>query len=246
MDILTEVKRLIPSPLLRLRERWILANTRCRYGNMTTEETFSEIYRRRLWSRGSGTGSDDQFSNAYCDFVIRFAFEHGVKRVVDIGCGDFRVGRRIAEAGFEYIGVDIVQEVIERLQSSVGGGITLLCLDAITQTPPPADLCLIRQVLQHLSNAEIARVLDNCSHYPQILVTEHLPVGANIIPNKDKPHGPDTRVYDRSGVFLDEPPFSLPAEIVLEVPYSRGEVLRTSLIPGQRVAAGVDSTELQP
>lgn len=244
MRIRTEVKRLIPSPLLRLRHRWILANIRRRYGKMTTEETFSEIYRRGLWGGGSGTGSDERFSKAYCDFVVRFALERRVKRVVDIGCGDFRVGRRIAEAGFEYIGVDVVQEIIQRLQSQFGGeGITFLCLDAITENPPAADLCLIRQVLQHLSNAEIARVLDNCRHYPQTLVTEHLPVGRNIIPNKDKPHGPDTRVYEHSGVFLDEPPFSLPTEIMLEVPYSRGEVLRSVLIPGQRVATGVNCTE---
>jgi SAM-dependent methyltransferase len=240
MRIRTEAKRLIPSPLLRLRQRWILAKIRRRYEKMTAEETFAEIYRRGLWDGGSGTGSNEQFSKSYCDFVVRFALERHVKRVVDIGCGDFRVGRRIAEARFEYIGVDIVPEIISRLQSQFGRkGLTFLCLDAITENPPAADLCLIRQVLQHLSNAEIARVLDNCRHYPQLLVTEHLPVGRNIIPNKDKPHGPDIRAYQHSGVFLDKPPFSLPTEMMLEVPYGRGEVLRTVLIPGPRVAAGV-------
>lgn len=224
----------MPSPLLRVHTRWTLANIRRRYGKMTAEETFSEIYRRGLWAGGSGTGSDERYSKAYSDFVVQFALERGVRRVVDVGCGDFRVGGRIAQAGFEYIGVDLVQEIIERHQSDFGGGrITFLCLDAITEKPPAADLCLIPQVLQHLSNAEIARVLDNCRHYPQTLVTEHLPVGRDVIPNKDKPHGPDTRLYDRSGVFLDQPPFSLATEIMLEVPYSCGEVLRTVLIRGR-------------
>jgi SAM-dependent methyltransferase len=244
MGIQTKVKRLIPPPLLRMRHRWMLANIRRRYGKMTTEEAFSEIYRRRLWGSGSGTGSEERYSKAYCDFVVRFALERRVKRVVDIGCGDFSVGRRIAEAGFEYIGVDVVPEVIQGLQCQFGRkGVTFLRLDAITENPPAADLCLIRQVLQHLSNAEIVRVLDNCRHYPQVLVTEHLPMGGNIIPNKDKPHGPDTRVYDNSGVFLDEPPFSLPIEIMLEVPYIHGEVLRSVLIPSRRVAAGVNCTK---
>jgi SAM-dependent methyltransferase len=231
MGIRTQVKRLVPSALLRLRSRRMLASSRLKYGKMTPQETFSEIYRRGLWRSGSGTGSDEEFSKAYCDLVVRFAHERGVKRVVDVGCGDFRVGRLIAEAGFEYIGVDVVPEVIERHRKEFGGGrISFLCLDAITEKPPAADLCLVRQVLQHLSNAEIARVLDNCGHYTQILVTEHLPVGHDIIPNKDKPHGPDTRVSDHSGVFLNEPPFSLRTEMMLEVPYSHGEVLRTSLI----------------
>jgi len=198
---------------------------------MTAEETFSEIYRRGLWGGGSGTGSDDLYSRAYCDFVVRFARERGVTRVVDVGCGDFRVGRRIAEAGFEYIGIDVVKDIIERHQGHFGRGrITFMSLDATAEEPPAADLCLIRQVLQHLSNAEIGRVLENCRHYPLNLVTEHLPVGCDVIPNKDKPHGPDTRLCDASGVFLNEPPFSLATEIMLEVPCDCGEVLRTVLI----------------
>jgi SAM-dependent methyltransferase len=234
MGIRTQVKRLVPSGLLRLRSRQLLASSRLRYGKMTPKETFSEIYRRGLWSSGSGTGSGEKFSKEYCDLVSQFARERGVKRVVDVGCGDFRVGRLIAAAGFEYIGIDVVPELIERHQSQFGGGrISFLCLDATTERPPAADLCLIRQVLQHLSNVEIASMLDNCSHYTQTLVTEHLPVGRDVIPNKDKPHGPDTRVSDHSGVFLDEPPFSLRSETVLELPYRPGEVLRTVLIRSQ-------------
>lgn len=201
---------------------------------MTTEETFSEIYRRGLWGDGSGTGSGDQVSSTYCELVVRFALERGIKRVVDIGCGDFRVGRHIADSGLEYIGVDVVPDVIERNQSLFGrAGIKFLCLNAIVEKPPPASLCLIRQVLQHLSNAEITSVLDNCCDYAEILVTEHLPVG-DIVPNKDKPHGPDTRVSDQSGVFLDLPPFSRRIEMMLEVPYSSEEVLRTVLIHGHK------------
>jgi SAM-dependent methyltransferase len=231
MGIRSEVKRLVPSRLLKLRERWTLTKIRRRYSNMTAEETFSEIYRRGLWGDGSGKGSDERYSRAYCDFVVRFARERGVTRVVDIGCGDFRVGRRIADAGFEYIGVDVVKDIIQRHQRHFPGRrVTFMSLDATAEEPPAADLCLIRQVLQHLSNAEIARVLENCRHYPLKLVTEHLPTGCDVIPNKDKPHGPDTRVCDASGVFLDEPPFSLATETMLEIPHDLAGVLRTVMI----------------
>jgi hypothetical protein len=47
--------------------------------------------------------------------------------------------------------------------------------------------------------------------------------------NLDKPHGPDIRIYKHSGVFLDEVPFSLKVETLLEVPVGRDEVLRTVL-----------------
>jgi hypothetical protein len=40
-------------------------------------------------------------------------------------------------------------------------------------------------------------------------------------PNKDKPHGDNIRISGGSGIFLDEPPFSIPAQsyrLLLEVP----------------------------
>jgi hypothetical protein len=88
----------------------------------------------------------------------------------------------------------------------------------------------LRQVLQHLSNQEIERVLANCRRYRWLIVTEHLPAATDVVPNLDKPHGPDTRVYDRSGVFLEAPPFDLPVRILLEVPISPGETLRSVLV----------------
>jgi hypothetical protein len=100
-------------------------------------------------------------------------------------------------------------------------------------------------VLQHLSNAEISRVLGNCRHYSLILVTEHLPIGCDIIPNKDKPHGPDTRLCDASGVFLGEPPFSLAIEIMLELPFDCGGVLRTVLIHDNKSLSAGNCLESQ-
>jgi hypothetical protein len=52
-----------------------------------------------------------------------------------------------------------------------------------------------------------------------VMVTEHYPPpSANFVPNKDKPHGADTRVYDNSAVCLDQPPFNVrDARLILEV-----------------------------
>jgi hypothetical protein len=82
-------------------------------------------------------------------------------------------------------------------------------------------------------------VLKKLADFRMIVVTEHQP-GPKVraIPNKDKPHGDDTRVYDNSGVYLDRPPFNLSSvEIILEtklsgsnIAYSSEEVLRSFLI----------------
>jgi hypothetical protein len=39
-----------------------------------------------------------------------------------------------------------------------------------------------------------------------------------VIPNKDKPHGSDTRIIDNSAVYLDKSPFNIPGlSLLLEV-----------------------------
>jgi len=95
---------------------------------------------------------------------------------------------------------------------------------------PDGELCLIRQVFQHLSIAQISQVLDRCKKYKFVVITEEVYKGEGCRPNLDKPHGPDTRVFDRSGVYLDFSPFRLSNKAVLELPVSKRSVLRTSLV----------------
>jgi hypothetical protein len=72
-------------------------------------------------------------------------------------------------------------------------------------------------------------VLLKLRRYPRILVTEHyFTDDSRIVANLDKPHGPDTRLDQGSGVYLDRPPFSMPGvEPVLTVPFDRWTELRT-------------------
>jgi hypothetical protein len=108
---------------------------------------------------------------------------------------------------------------------------TFVCLDIIEQQLPDGDVCLVRQVLQHLSNAEIKAILDKLNKYKYVFVTEHYPLGNDCLPNIDKPHGADIRLYDNSAVFLDKEPFNIShIELVLNVPYDNWGTVRTYLI----------------
>ena len=83
----------------------------------------------------------------------------------------------------------------------------------VTATFQSADLILIREVLQHLTNAQIAKILENlrASSWRRVLISEtvHQP-DSNPIPNLDLPsHTVRTRTSLHSGVFLDRPPFNL-------------------------------------
>jgi hypothetical protein len=95
-------------------------------------------------------------------------------------------------------------------------------LDIVRDPLPDADVCFVRQVMQHLSNAQISRVIGALEKYRWVFITEHYPSDNDaIIPNVDKPHGSDIRLHDNSGVFLTAPPFEVPAQaltLVLEYP----------------------------
>ena len=64
---------------------------------------------------------------------------------------------------------------------------------------------MIRQVLQHLSNTQIAAILAKL-RAADLIVTEHVPTAPGVVRNKDKAAGPDIRLYRKSGVFLESPP----------------------------------------
>jgi SAM-dependent methyltransferase len=205
---------------------------------------FSEVYARNAWGGQagefcSGAGSTTTQAEAYASMIREFARQRGVGTIVDIGCGDFRVGSLLRERGVRYIGVDVVPALIDRNNREFADDeVSFVCLDLLTEPLPPADLCVVRQVFQHLSNEEIAVALQKVARYRYCIVTEHIPAPERRKRfNADKPHGADTRLLDGSGVYLEQPPFSRAVVVLLEVPVeqplvARGEVLRTVLLSG--------------
>lgn len=213
-------------------------------GQRTPEQVFSRIYEDGLWGKGegnfhSGSGSVETHAVAYVQALSHYIAEHSIRRVVDLGCGDFTVGRKIADLGVEYTGVDVVPALIEHHSAQYGSErVRFVHLDIVRDTLPDGDLCLIRQVLQHLSNEQIAQILPKLARYRHVLITEHYPGrGARVVPNRDKTHGHDTRIEDDSAVFLDQPPFNARvSEMILEHETHAlkrpGEMLKTFRLGG--------------
>jgi hypothetical protein len=229
-----------------MRDNLIWARTwaqiRQQYGQLSVAEAFVQTYRNKLWGEiegddfFSGFGSLDKFAAPYVEWLTRFIVEHGIKNIVDLGCGDFRIGRQICSAvSVNFVGVDIVPDLIQFNQSEYGNAkISFKCLDIIEDDLPNGDICLVRQVLQHLSNTQISRVLANCSKFPYLVVTEDVYCGRGMRPNVDIMHGPDNRLHKRSGVFLDKAPFCLRTRSVLEMLCPEfSSVIRTCLIEGE-------------
>jgi len=217
-----ELKARLPRTVLEAWWRGRRWATQWEFRRLGRREVFRRIYADNLWGGRpgefvSGLGSTPEQADAYAEVVRAFMAAREIRSVVDLGCGDFRVAERFITADIAYTGVDIVPELIARNRRLFGTeNVRFDSLDILEDPLPAADLCLIRQVLQHLSNDQISRVLTRLGAFRYVIVTEHVPAPAWLrAPNLDKPHGPDTRLPEGSGVFISEPPFSVAAVTLL-------------------------------
>jgi SAM-dependent methyltransferase len=227
------LKKLIPPFLMDAYVQYCRKAEDRRNSNRSNEEVFGEIYRERKWSDNksatetycSGTGSTTEtivepYVKTMVERLKRFSER---PRVVDLGCGDFRVGSRLVPYCQHYTAVDVVPDLINHLRTQhTQSNLQFMHLDITRDPLPDGDVCLIRQVFQHLSNSQIEAVMAKLSEYSRIFITEHHPEDSpTIVPNLDKVHGSAIRLFKNSGVFLDKPPFDRyvsECRLILEVP----------------------------
>ncbi|WP_241836874.1 class I SAM-dependent methyltransferase [Aequorivita sp. KMM 9714] len=181
-----------------------------------TKAAMTQVYEKKLWGDNdtdfySGEGSHHpDLVNPYIDVVTSFlnTFEAPIT-VCDLGCGDFNIGKELYKHTEKYIGVDIVEALIQRNKSLFKAeNLEFYCLDVAVDNLPLGDCVLLRQVLQHLSNSEVQQIVSKLGAYQYVILTEHLPDG-EFIPNKDIISGQGIRLKKQSGINLLLPPFNM-------------------------------------
>lgn len=187
-------------------------------------DTFTLIYNDAMWGSlksgtrrfCSGPGSYDKaIAGGYVSHVNAFLDGFSAPpRVVDLGCGDFNVGKQILPHAGHYLACDVVPDLIaENRRLFSADNLEFRVLDMAADPLPRGGVTFVRQVLQHLSNDDIAqftaKVAESCEY---LVLTEHLPPIQDFLPNLDKLRGPETRISMHSGVVLTAPPFNLAAK----------------------------------
>ncbi len=242
MRVADIVKSRTPWAIRRLSRRLKRELEWARNRSLPLQAVFETIYAENAWggeqgSFYSGPGSDGLAADIYVAEVKRFIATHGVRSVVDLGCGDFRVAHKIVHQGLSYVGVDLVQHLVDANTEQFGAGnIRFECRDITEDQLPSGDLCLMREVLQHLSNRQIRRVLAKLGSFRYVIYSDYQPPAwARCVPNRDITPGLYTRIWKNSAVFLDQPPFNIPTRLLFEAPAStvlrsRDERIRSYLI----------------
>lgn len=138
---------------------------------------FQAIYAQAAWGTNqsgagsSGLGSTLEFTKIYRVFLQDFLAKHDIRSVVDAGCGDWEFSQAIDWTGIDYLGLDVVPSVIADNQRRFGSAKVRFAVANIVRDPlPAADLLVVKDVLQHLSHADIARFLAQLPRYRHVLI----------------------------------------------------------------------------
>lgn len=181
-----------------------------------TKNAMEQIYEKNLWGTNadafySGDGSHHlDVVKPYIETITSFLSAFEIPLVVcDLGCGDFNIGNALVKHTSKYIAIDIVTDLITYNKATFRDAhLEFHCLDIAVDNLPSGDCAVLRQVLQHLSNAEVGRVVRQLTDFKYVILTEHLPEG-DFTPNKDIISGQGIRLKKQSGLSLLAPPFNL-------------------------------------
>ncbi len=131
------------------------------------KQVFDQIYTQGVWLESadqvtrSGAGSELAATTQVRDFLPALLARIGARSMLDIGCGDFTWMQHV-DLGADYIGIDVVASVISANEDTFGSMTrTFYCIDAVDDPLPRADAVLCREVLFHLSFADIERLVGN-------------------------------------------------------------------------------------
>ena len=136
------------------------------------ESTFTNIYENKIWgdnennnySGSSGPGSDIENNKKYIELLKNFINEYNIKNIVDLGCGDFRIGKLLYDdLNIIYSGYDTYKKVIDyNITQYPEQKYNFKHLDFYTNKESiiEGDMCILKDVIQHWSLKEIYIFLD--------------------------------------------------------------------------------------
>ena len=215
--ILKLVKLCLPSVINKrlsiIREKYY----HNKYKNLSGEELFTKIYENKQWGEDkyqpffSGSGSHNKnistpYIDALTDYITGLDF---LPVIIDIGSGDFNIGSKLVHLAKYYYACDIVKSLQNFCNKKFNyDNLEFVVCDAVNDPLPLGDIVIIRQVLQHLSNAEIKEIIKKCRQYNRWIITEHIPV-EKFEANKDFRAGSGIRILYGSGIDLTKSPFSI-------------------------------------
>ncbi len=205
------------------------------------QTVFSPLY-KTLWSKvslSSGEHKNDISINyemydfqlvPYLTYIkqLRNSISNEKVTIVDVGCGIFKSLFSYIpwKQNDNYIGIDCVESVI-LYNKKHHNNHTFEHLDATNQVLPDGDICLVRNMLGYLSHNYVHMILYQLQQkYKYVLITD-------IVPNnqtKTNINKTTNTYFNKTGFWLESPPFTMVFQTVLNLPVDKNNFIRTVLI----------------
>jgi hypothetical protein len=176
---------------------------------LNVEEVFTEIYSQNGFGGDesvSGLGSSISQTQIVIAELPKLFIEFNVETVLDIPCGDFHWMKNVDLSKVNYIGADIVTDLISKNTLKYEqDNIKFRKLNLIQDELPKVDLIFCRDCLVHLSFKDIFLSLNNiCNSQSSYLLTTTF---------TDRDHNLDIFAGQWRTLNLELSPFLLPTPI---------------------------------
>lgn len=173
--------------------------------SLSLREQWKKLYDRKikysyvgLWGKGTNLNKKYGLLSAELPNIFK---ELNIKTFLDCGCGNFFWLNKIKWNGVNYLGVDIVPELIESNKKNYPD-FKFDCVNIVEEEIPTVDMVFVRSVFIHLENKDIIKALANIKRSGSKYLM------ATTSPNM--PDNVDTKYLMLRKRSLTKPPFNLP------------------------------------
>jgi hypothetical protein len=169
--LIKPIRKIFPPHLRHVIRNWLgpgkMDATACpdSLRNMDAKEKFSEIYEKNIFGGGlsrSGEGSDLLQTAIIRHEIPKLLKQLEIKILIDAPCGDWYWMRKVDLPVEQYIGIDIVDKLVEKNNSAFGNSkIFFQVMNLTNGDLPKSDLIFSRDCLVHLSFTDALKIIAN-------------------------------------------------------------------------------------
>jgi hypothetical protein len=143
--------------------------------NQNHHEVFTKIYHNNYWGGEgipkSGSGSLPKAAAPYVNLVSEFINQKQISSVLDIGHGDWAMWQEYKFEGVSYTGIDVFEEASTLLNFKHKNEARIfLTRNAVTEELPRMQMCITKDVLQHLPNSDIIAILKKLNRFDYLII----------------------------------------------------------------------------
>ena len=177
--------------------------------NNKRKDRFNDIFNNNFWKNKeslSGPGSTLKATEHIRNKIPYIIKKYNIKTILDAPCGDMNWMKELINNFEYYIGVDIVENIISNHKNNFANhnNIEFKCLDIINDKLPNVDLIFSRDCIQHLSNQEVIKFINNI----KVSNSKYLFIGTTLnIKNNDRI---PSNLHNWQYLNLEESPFYFP------------------------------------